>query len=171
MDDRNVSDANRLWFRMLRLQTRMNLAMAERLKPFNLSIPQCDVLSTLTEREGVSQQELAKRLYVTKGNISGLLDRLAAANLVERRSIESDRRSHAIYLTPNGRRLAEQAIAAQREFVTGTLGRLSSQQINQLETLLITARDLVRENSDAPGAQAPREAAVLRIGAGRIAAR
>ena len=29
---------------------------------------------------GMTQQELAKRLYVTKGNISGLLDRLEGAD-------------------------------------------------------------------------------------------
>ena len=56
----------------------MNVAVAGRLREIGLSVPQCDVLTTLTEAEGVSQQELAKRLYVTKGNISGLLDRLDA---------------------------------------------------------------------------------------------
>ena len=64
------------------------------------------MLTTLTEQEGVSQQELATRLYVTKGNISGLIDRLAEAGLVERRST-ADRRQHAIYLTEAGRRMAE----------------------------------------------------------------
>ena len=63
----------------------MQAAVSERLRLIGISIPQCDVLTTLSEEEGVSQQELAKRLYVTKGNISGLLDRLQSAGLVERR--------------------------------------------------------------------------------------
>ena len=71
-------------------------------------MPQCDVLTTLTEKEGVSQQELAERLYVTKGNISGLLDRLEAAGLVERRAIAADRRQYAIYLTEAGRAVARE---------------------------------------------------------------
>ncbi|MDB5650328.1 MAG: MarR family transcriptional regulator, partial [Hyphomicrobiales bacterium] len=99
------ADAARVWFRLLRLQTRINTAISERVRGLGLSVPQCDVLTTLTEREGVSQQELAERLYVTKGNISGLIDRLAAAGFVERRSIPGDRRSHAIYLTDAGRRI------------------------------------------------------------------
>ena len=53
------------------------------LKALGLSIPQFDLLSTLTEREGMSQQELAEQLYVTKGNVSGLLDRIVEAGLVE----------------------------------------------------------------------------------------
>ena len=67
-------------------EARMQAAVGERLRLIGVSIPQCDVLTTLSEEEGVSQQELAKRLYVTKGNISGLLDRLESAGLVERRS-------------------------------------------------------------------------------------
>ena len=68
--------AVRVWFRFIRLESRLQTAVTERLRGIGLSVPQCDVLTTLTEAEGVSQQELAKRLYVTKGNISGLLDRL-----------------------------------------------------------------------------------------------
>src|SRR3954447_17643239 len=141
------ADAARVWFRLLRLQTRINLAITERVRELGLSVPQCDVLTTLTEREGVSQQELAARLYVTKGNISGLIDRLVAGGLVERRAIAGDRRSHAIYLTLPGRRRANEAIAMQREFVTQTFGRLSADKLIAFEELLILTRDLVRAQS------------------------
>ena len=143
-------EADRVWFRLIRLQARMLAAMSRRLKKLGLSIPQCDVLTTLTEREGLSQQELAERLYVTKGNISGLVDRLVAAGLVERRSLEGDRRSHAIFLTPLGRDLAHQGIAVQRSFVADTLGRMAPAQTAQFEALLITARDLVRDHEAQP---------------------
>src|ERR1700761_453816 len=91
--------AVRCWFRLIRLEARLGAAVAERLREIGLSVPQCDVLTTLTEAEGVSQQTLAKRLYVTKGNISGLLDRLETAGLVERRSTANDRRQYEIHLT------------------------------------------------------------------------
>src|SRR5664279_4005184 len=102
-------DALRVWFRLIRLHTRSRMAVANRLRAFDLSVPQCDVLTTLTEREGLSQQDLAERLYVTKGNISGLIDRLVANGLVERRALAGDRRSHAIYLTPEGREMARRS--------------------------------------------------------------
>jgi DNA-binding MarR family transcriptional regulator len=138
------STAERVWFRLLRLDTRLHALITERLKTVGLSVPQCDVLTTLTEREGVSQQELAERLYVTKGNISGLIDRLAAAGMVERRRLEGDRRSHAIFLTPAGRAAAEAGIAAQKDFVMQTLGRLPEEQLKALDALLVAARDVVR---------------------------
>ena len=75
-------DALRVWFRFIRLHRRVSTAMAGELRELGLSIPQFDLLSTLTEREGLTQQELAARLYVTKGNVSGLVDRLVEAGLV-----------------------------------------------------------------------------------------
>ena len=139
-----MADAQRVWFRFLRLESRIRLSISNRLRAIGLSIAQCDVLTTLTEREGLSQQDLAERLYVTKGNISGLIDRLAAAGLVERRTIASDRRSHAIFLTPAGRIAAQKGIEAQQRFVTETLGRMAPADLAEFERLLVASRDLVR---------------------------
>ncbi len=146
-DHSGESDPLRVWFRLMRLETRMRTAVAEGLRRIGLSVPQCDVLTTLTEKEGVSQQGLAERLYVTKGNISGLIDRLVAAGLVERRTIAADKRQHAIFLTASGRKAAEAAIACQRRFVSRTIGRLPPDPLSTLERLLIATRALVR----APG--------------------
>ncbi|MBV1704427.1 MAG: MarR family transcriptional regulator [Hyphomicrobiales bacterium] len=142
----------RTWFRLIRLETRIRVAIAERLRKLGLSTPQCDVLTTLSEREGVSQQELAERLYVTKGNISGLIDRLAAARLVERRSIAGDRRSRALYLTPKGRTAAADAIAVQRTFAAETIGALSAERLADFEALLMRVRDQVRAKTEAEAA-------------------
>jgi DNA-binding MarR family transcriptional regulator len=156
MPDRHNADrSQRVWFRLIRLEARMQAAVGERLREIGISIPQCDVLTTLTEKEGVSQQELATRLYVTKGNISGLIDRLTEAGLVERRSIASDRRQHAIYLTDAGRRKAETAIAVQHRWIASTLGRMNGPDLEALEAKLVALRDIVREAE----AQEPAEAA------------
>jgi MarR family transcriptional regulator, organic hydroperoxide resistance regulator len=143
-EETGENEAVKVWFRLMRLETRMRVAVSDRLRHLGLSVPQCDVLTTLTEREGISQQALAERLYVTKGNISGLVDRLVAAGLVERRPIVADKRQHAIYLTASGREAAEKAIACQRRFVAETLGRLPAGKLSSLDQLLIEARDLVR---------------------------
>jgi DNA-binding MarR family transcriptional regulator len=150
----NASERSiRVWFRLIRLEARMQAAVGERLRAIGVSIPQCDVLTTLGEAEGVSQQELAKRLYVTKGNISGLLDRLEAAGFVERRSTESDRRQYAIYLTDKGRDMARDALVVQHKWIASTLGRMSEADLATLEAQLVTLRNIVREEQDrAPSA-------------------
>jgi DNA-binding MarR family transcriptional regulator len=141
--------AVRVWFRLIRLEARLGAAVAERLREIGLSVPQCDVLTTLTEAEGVSQQTLAERLYVTKGNISGLLDRLESANLVERRSTATDRRQYEIYLTAAGRTTAERAIAIQHDLIGATIGRMDQSDLRVFERMLVALRDIVREREAA----------------------
>ncbi|WP_131854704.1 MarR family transcriptional regulator [Bosea sp. BK604] len=128
----------------MRLHQRMLAQMTARIRALGLSIPQFDLLSTLTEREGISQSELAERLYVTKGNVSGLVDRLVQAGLVERRAIAGDRRSYAMHLTSEGRRLAEAGIATQRDYVATTLGKLPATDLAELDRLVLAWRDLAR---------------------------
>ncbi len=146
MPNGNKSETSiRLWFRLVRLEARMQAAVGDRLRQIGVSIPQCDVLTTLSEKEGVSQQQLAERLYVTKGNISGLLDRLEDAGFVQRRAAAADRRQYSIYLTEAGRAMAEKAIVVQHRWIASTLGRLSEADLEALETHLLALRDIVRE--------------------------
>ncbi len=137
-------DANSVWYRLIRLHGTMSAALGRRLREINLSLPQCDVLTALMEREGLNQQDLADKLSVTKGNISGLLDRLTKAGLVERRATEGDRRAHAIYLTRVGRKLALQGVAIQKAFVAETIGSLTPERIAQMEALLEAAGETLK---------------------------
>src|SRR6476620_11760158 len=67
-----------------------------------------------------------------------------ALPIFERRAIAGDRRSYAMHLTPEGRRLAEAGIAAQRDFVASTLGKLGSDDLAELDRLVLLWRDLAR---------------------------
>ncbi|MGL4975917.1 MAG: MarR family winged helix-turn-helix transcriptional regulator [Bosea sp. (in: a-proteobacteria)] len=135
---------DKVWFRFLRLHQRMTNGASAQLKTLGLSVAQFDLISTLSEREGISQSELAERLYVTKGNVSGLVDRLVQAGLVQRRAIAGDRRSYAMHLTAEGRKLAEAGIALQQAYVSQTLGQLAPHDVAQLDLILRDWRDKVR---------------------------
>jgi MarR family transcriptional regulator, organic hydroperoxide resistance regulator len=143
-DDAQSADAMRVWFRFVRLNRRVVSQMTARLKAIGLSVPQFDLLSTLTEREGISQSDLAERLYVTKGNVSGLVDRLVDAGMVERRAIAGDRRSYALHLTEAGRRVARDGIEAQVAFVNASLGQLPPDELAMLERGMLAWREKVR---------------------------
>jgi DNA-binding MarR family transcriptional regulator len=139
---------DRVYFRFIRQHQRVYAEIGQTLRQIGLSIPQFDVLSTLTEQEGVSQTDLAARLYVTKGNVSGLVDRLVEAGLVERRNAPGDRRSNAVFLTPEGRKVAEEGIRLQRIFVGETLGRLQQSDLALLDAILTQWRDAVRARTN-----------------------
>ena len=145
------ADPLRVWFRFIRLNRRVTAAVAVELRAIGLSVPQFDVLSTLTEREGLTQQDLAARLYVTKGNVSGLIDRLVDAGLVERRAIPGDRRSYALHLTTAGTDLAVRGIALQEAYVARTLGRLPAADIAQFERLVLQWREFARDSAASDG--------------------
>ncbi len=142
--DPRLEAAMRTWFRFLRLHRRITTRAARELRAVGLSIPQFDLLSVVWEREGLSQQDVAERLYVTKGNVSGLVDRLAAADLVERRALPDDRRSYALFLTEKGREVVETGFRLQRELVAATLGDLPEGTVGELDATLVQWRDRVR---------------------------
>jgi DNA-binding MarR family transcriptional regulator len=101
------------------------------------------MLTTLSQAEGLSQQELAARLYVTKGNISVLIDKLAENGYVERLPSQLNRRTWAINLTDQGREMAKLAILVQKQFVSEIFGPLSHISIGVLNLIMIELRSNV----------------------------
>ncbi|GMA79616.1 hypothetical protein GCM10025880_60330 [Methylorubrum aminovorans] len=79
--------------------------------------------------------------------MSGLIDRLVEAGLVERRPIPGDRRSHALHLTPAGAEIAARGITAQAAYVARTLGRLDEAELRVFEDLVVKWRELARADS------------------------
>jgi len=71
---------------------------------YDLTLAQMDVLSTLarTNGENISCSEIAARTLITKGGITGILDRLEARGLVKRFPSSDDRRSVLVRLSSKG---------------------------------------------------------------------
>jgi len=159
-------EAFRVWLRFLRLDQRLRVQMGRCLREVGLSIPQFDVLSALSEGAGITQRELAGQLFVTKGNVSGLIDRLVEARLVERRPFAQDRRSHALFLTFEGERLAAAGFAVQKAFLDSTLGRLTPDELAALHVLLGRWRDAAREAAE--GGERDAQGEVVRREAGTV---
>jgi MarR family transcriptional regulator, organic hydroperoxide resistance regulator len=90
------------WMHLIRIHLRVGGSHHALLSQHGLTPAQFFVLSSLNSEPGLSQQTLADRLSVTKGNVCGLIDRLEAAGLVERQPDPTDRRSHQVYATEAG---------------------------------------------------------------------
>lgn len=75
------------------------------LKPAGVTRSQAWVLAYLSRYDGRAQSDLAAQLDLGKVALGGLVDRLEAAGLVERRPDASDRRVKRIFLTAAGRRV------------------------------------------------------------------
>jgi DNA-binding MarR family transcriptional regulator len=100
---------------------------------FGLSIAQFDVLAQLGAHEGMTQQELADALLVTKGNVCQLLDRMEQAGLIKRRQ---DGRANRLFLTEKGRTMFGQVVPAQEKLIVELFSALTSgEQVRLLELL------------------------------------
>lgn len=94
----------RLWLRLLRATRAIEVELREKLRQkFATTLPQFDVMATLARKEdGMSMTELSRMLMVSNGNVTGIIDRLAAEKLVQRQAPANDRRSYIVRLTPKG---------------------------------------------------------------------
>src|SRR5215211_6609984 len=99
------------WLRLMRVHQKVNRASGEQLKGWDLSLAQFDVLAHVGATEGISQQELADSLLVTKGNVCQLLDRMEGRGLILRRQ---EGRAKRLFLTEEGRKLFDEAVPAQQ---------------------------------------------------------
>ena len=121
------------WMRLARVFQKVDRASAEHLRAWGLSIAQFDVITQVGSAEGITQQELADKLLVTKGNICQLLDRLEQHGLIRRRQ---EGRVNHLFLTDAGTRLYQEATPAQEAFITRQFASLAPEEQAQLLTLL-----------------------------------
>jgi len=103
-----ASDAIRLGF-LIHDVARLQRATQDRLlKPLGLTRSQWGVLIFLSRRDGMTQTALAADLELTKPAIGGLLERMEAAGVVQRRPDENNSRMRRVYLTRAGYRLLDE---------------------------------------------------------------
>jgi DNA-binding MarR family transcriptional regulator len=126
----------RTWVQLVRTFYRMHRVIVLALAGHEVTLPQFDVLATLRFGEGLTQQELADRLLVTKGNVCGVLDRLEGLGWVERRPDANDGRANRLHLTPAGRQKIDAVLPQHDASVLTGLRSLSPADVKSLRQLL-----------------------------------
>ena len=136
LNEHSVDWETRVGTTLIRFHHRVERRAVELLAAHGLTLPQFDVLATLWHGEGISQQELAERLLVTKGNVVGIIDRTSAAGWLERRTDPDDRRANRLYLTVAGRKLLAEAWPDQTAMLKRIYGRLTVGELRLMHELL-----------------------------------
>lgn len=126
------------WLRMVRVFQKMDHASTEHLRKWDLSVAQFDVIAQVGTAGGMTQQELADRLLVTKGNVCQLLERLERRGLICR---HQEGRANHVFLTEEGQRLRAQVVPAQERLIAEQFSALSNEE---QYSLLATLRTLDR---------------------------
>lgn len=99
----------------------------EKLAAHGVTPTQYAVLKVLWERNGQSGAELGGRLLMDSATITGMVDRLQAAGLLERRPHDQDRRVHRLFLTAQGQALQAPLDAAMDQLNDEVARRVGGQ--------------------------------------------
>lgn len=119
-----------------RLGTVTRLRLADALAPLGLTMRQFAVLRALEAHQGLSQAALGERLQIDASSIVLVLDDCQKAGWTERRPDPSDRRRHALHLTPPGRRVLLRARDAASRAQEQLFAPLTPDQRSELSALL-----------------------------------
>jgi DNA-binding MarR family transcriptional regulator len=112
------------------------------IRSLRLTPSQFDVIVTLGDTTGLTCSQLSSQTLVTKGTLTGVLDRLARKGLIRRESVTGDKRRTKIRLTGKGHVLFQKVFTAHIAFIRPFFERaLSHEEIDTARTLLIRMRD------------------------------
>ncbi|MDI9330330.1 MAG: MarR family transcriptional regulator [Alphaproteobacteria bacterium] len=128
----------RLWLRLLSCTTRIEDTIRQRLREqFGITLPRFDLMAQLERQpEGLTMGELSKRMMVTGGNITAIVDQLEGEALVQRQALPGDRRAYRVCLTAAGRSAFDRMARSHEAWVVELLSPLSERQQQQLHQLL-----------------------------------
>jgi DNA-binding MarR family transcriptional regulator len=144
-NDRRDTDSKarlRLWVRLLRATRMIEAETRERLKAqFDLTMPRFDVMAALYRKPGgMLMSEISRFLLVSNGNVTGIVERLAADGLVVRAQRDGDRRTSFVRLTAKGRAAFADMSAAHEGWIDKLLGGITVREAEQLSTKLKSFR-------------------------------
>ncbi len=123
-DDSVDETANRLFFRFFQASNTLQTKATQALDEFGVTSTQWSVLGALSRPQavdGMGINELSEYLLVSRQNLAGVLNRLEERRLVQRATVQSDRRARVVLLTPDGSNLWTQLAVPIAAFYASAL--------------------------------------------------
>ncbi len=135
----------RLWLRLLTcshlIENHVRKALGTQ---FKTTLPRFDLMAQL-ERfpDGLQMGELSRRMLVTGGNVTGIVDQLEGAGLIVRTEDPADRRAYLVKLTKEGRRIFGQMAVEHESWIVNLFSgipkreqRVLNESLSHLRTQL-----------------------------------
>ena len=105
-------------------------------KAMGLTTTQFDVIATLGNQPPMTCKELGKKTLVTKGTLTGVLERLEAKGILERKLNPEDARSQMVGLTQAGQTLFEKVFPAHLNHLDKAFQKLSAKELVEITSSL-----------------------------------
>jgi DNA-binding MarR family transcriptional regulator len=139
-------DELRLWLRLLTCSTMIQSEIRTRLREgFDVTLPRFDLMAQLDKvPEGMTLGELSRRMMVSNGNITVLVETLVQLGLVAREAHATDRRATVVRLTATGRESFGAMAAEHGDWIGSLFAGLSADEVQLLMKLLGRMKASVR---------------------------
>ena len=146
----------RLWLRLLTCTKLMETEVRKQLRTqFGETLPRFDLMAQLERVEdGMTLGEVSKRMMVSAGNVTSLVERLVQGGYLERRPAPNDRRSQLIRLTNAGRAHFARMAAGHEQWVASLLRDLRGKDMAAAMTELAKIKQSVSRAIGAGTAEA-----------------
>ena len=113
------------------------------LRTLGITPPQFDVVATLGNTEGLGMRQLSEKTLITKGTLTGVVDRLVRSGLVERQENPADRRCFMVRLTKTGEQCFERIFPAHIEYLAERFSALSAKDRQWIRAALSRLQEVI----------------------------
>lgn len=121
---------------------------APNIRELGLTAPQFDVIATLGNTPGMTPKELSARTLITKGTLTGVLDRLELKRLIRRAPSPRDGRSQVIELTKKGQATFDKVFPAHLKYLAQAFSRLKPGDYARINAALVQLRYVFDSEED-----------------------
>ena len=134
--DSRITEIREL-FQQLGWRSRHHLA--RRLEDFGLTVPQYFALAEIARNGSrMTMSEISNSLQLPKSSLTSIADRLDAMELIERGTLDSDRRAVVVGVTAKGRELVHAIDVIRAADLASLLDGLSEGDLSQFSHVLTT---------------------------------
>ncbi len=117
-------------------------------RSLGLTPAQFDIVATLGNTPGMTSRELGEKTLITKGTLTGVVDRLVDKKLVRRSALPSDGRCQIVQLTAQGEKIFAGIFPAHLAHMERAFAKFSQKELNGMVASLQRLREAF---SNVPG--------------------
>lgn len=120
------------------------------IRSLGLTPAQFDVIATLGNTPGMPSRELGEKTLITKGTLTGVVDRLESKRLVRRVASQIDGRSQIVQLTKKGEALFEKVFPAHVDYMAQAFNGFTGTDYKNTEAVLRKLRGAFTPSGEQP---------------------
>lgn len=139
----------RLWLKLLKTSGLIEEELRRRMRAeLGSTLPRFDVMSALSRApDGLKMGEISKRLRVSNGNITGIVDKLTEEGIALRVAVPGDRRANLVRLTPRGQTVFAEHASRHEAWIDEILAGLNNDDLAGMMLRLDHLSDTLEEES------------------------